>query len=63
MTIGSTKVLSMTAAIVRGVKKGDSHLVTNDESSAMWDKLAKDVLRTKVANPGAAIDIPNDPPA
>lgn len=62
MTIGSTKVLSMTAAITRGVKKGDSHLVTDDESSAMWDKLVTSVAATKTANPGAAIDIPNDPP-
>ena len=61
MTIGSTKMLSMTAAIVRGVKKTDSHLVTDAESSALWDKLDADVKATKVKHPGAAIDIPNDP--
>lgn len=63
MTIGSTKILSMNAAIVRGVKKSESHLVTDDESSAMWDKLATSIAATKQANPGAVIDIPNDPPA
>lgn len=63
MTIGSTKLLSMNAAIVRGVKKADSHLVTDDESSAMWDKLETSIAATKKAHPGAIIDIPNDPPA
>lgn len=63
MTVSSTKILSMTAAILRGVKKSSSHLVNNAEDSAMWDKLETDVAATKAAHPGSVIDLPNDPPA
>lgn len=63
MTIGSTKLLSMAAAIGNGITKADSHLVTDAESSALWDKLAADLEATKAKHPGATIDLPNDPPA
>lgn len=61
MSIGSTKILSMNAAIARGAKKADSHLVTDDETSAMWDKLEAEHKKLLAAHPGKFIDIPNDP--
>lgn len=63
MTIGSTQMLSMAAAIGIGIKKTDSHLVTDAESSALWDKLAADLEATKAKHPGATIELPSDPPA
>ena len=51
----------MAAAIGRGARKQDSHLVTNDEESRMWDDIAADHARILREHPGARIDIPNDP--
>lgn len=61
MTIGSTKLLSMYAAIVRGVRKADSHLVTDEESSSKWDELEASNAELKAKHPGAEFAVPNDP--
>lgn len=61
MSIGSKKLLSMDAQIVRGVQKAESHLVTDDESSAKWDELAAEHESLKSKHPGIGFAIPNDP--
>jgi hypothetical protein len=58
----SKKLLSMAAAIANGTRKENSHLVTDAADSAMWDKLAADLARTKALHgPKAEIEIPFDP--
>lgn len=61
MTVGSTKTLSMAAQIGCGVRKEDSHLVTDAETSALWDKLAAEHAQLKRDHPGQEIYVPNDP--
>lgn len=61
MTVGSKKLLSMLAQIGRGVRKTDSHLVTDEETSRAWDDLAKSRDKTLTRHPGVGIDIPHDP--
>lgn len=58
---GSKKMLSMVAQITRGVKKSDSHLVTDAKSSREWDELAADHADLMAKHPGARVEIPNDP--
>jgi hypothetical protein len=58
---GSKKILSMVAQIARGVRKSDSHLVTNAETSREWDQLATSHDNLMTEHPGAEIEIPNDP--
>lgn len=59
MTLGSRKLFSMVAQIGRGVRKSDSHLVTDDESSRTWDKIAGEVEQIKQS--GQGVEIPHDP--
>lgn len=61
MTVETSKVSSIAAAIGRGVKKQDSHLVTDDETSQLWDKIEADHKKILRENPHARIEIPNDP--
>lgn len=61
MTIGSKQHSSMLAAIARGVKKADSHLVTDAETSKAWDELAAEHKDLMAKHPGAHLEIPNDP--
>lgn len=58
---GSKKILSMVAQITRGVKKADSHLVTDAETSREWDELAASHETLMAKHPGARVEIPNDP--
>lgn len=58
---GSKKILSMVAQIARGVKKSDSHLVTDAETSREWDQLATSHKDLMAKHPGAEVEIPNDP--
>lgn len=59
MTIDSRKLFSMTAQIGRGVQKSESHLVTDEESSRAWDKIAGEVEQIKAS--GHGVEIPHDP--
>jgi hypothetical protein len=52
---------SMLAQIARGVKKSDSHLVTDAESSRDWDAVAADHKKLMDKNPRGHLEIPNDP--
>ena len=61
MTIGTRKLASMQAQIGNGIRKQDSHLVTDTESSAAWDRLAAQLANIKRSNPSAVIDVVNDP--
>ncbi len=61
MSSGSKKLLSMDAQIARGVRKSDSHLVTDTETSRKWDELASEHEALKAAYPGIGFAIPNDP--
>lgn len=61
MTIGTKKLSSMLAQIARGVKKSDSHLVTDPESSTAWDSLAEDHKKLMDKHPKGHLKIPNDP--
>lgn len=61
MTVGIKKLSSMLAQIARGVKKADSHLVTDAESSREWDSLAADHKELMTKNPRGHLEIPNDP--
>ncbi len=61
MTIGSRKLLSMDAQIARGVRKSDSHLVTDAETSRKWDELVAGHDAMKVQHPDVGFAIPNDP--
>lgn len=57
---GSTKLLSMIAAIARGETKANSHLVENAADGKQWDKLAADHARLLKDHPGAFVEIPNE---
>lgn len=59
MTIESRKLFSMAAQIGRGMRKSDSHLVTDAESSETWDKIAAEHAAGKKA--GLGMEIPFDP--
>lgn len=59
--IGTKKLSSMLAQIARGVKKTDSHLVTDDETSRAWDELAADHKKLMTRHPRGRLEIPNDP--
>lgn len=59
MAVDSRKLFSMTAQIGRGVRKSESHLVTDAESSKAWDEVAGDVARIKAS--GQGVEIPHDP--
>jgi len=61
MSIGSKKLLSMDAQIALGVRKSDSHLVTDTETSRKWDELAASHEAMKARYPGIGFAIPNDP--
>lgn len=60
MTVESKKMLSMVAAIGNGIKKKNSHLVSDAEESKLWDRLEIDIAETKKRHPGAVIDVPSD---
>lgn len=59
--IGTKKLSSMLAQIARGVKKADSHLVTDAETSRRWDELAAEHKELMAKNPRGRLEIPNDP--
>lgn len=59
MTMESRKLFSMAAQVARGMRKSDSHLVTDAESSKTWDEIAASQEETKKA--GYGIEIPHDP--
>ncbi len=61
MSIGSKTLLSMDAAVVRGVRKSDSHLVTDAETSRKWDELVAEHEALKAEHPGVGFAIPNAP--
>lgn len=59
--IGTKLHASMLAAIARGVKKSETHLVTDAESSQAWDQLAAEHRALMAKNPRGHLEIPNDP--
>lgn len=61
MTIGSKTILSMVAQITRGTQKADSHLVTDEETSREWDRLAASHKKLMKEFPAGHVEIPNDP--
>lgn len=58
----SDDLASMYAQIVRGVAKEDSRFVTDDESSALWETIAREVVTAKAENPEVVFDIPSELP-
>jgi hypothetical protein len=55
-------VASMYAQIVNGLDKENSQHVTDEESSAMWDKIAAEVTEMRAENPNIQFSIPNEMP-
>lgn len=55
------ELASMAAAIARGTPKSETHLVTDDESSAAWDRLEAEHRQLLRQNPNARVEIPSDP--
>lgn len=60
MTIESRTLFSIQAAILNGIRKEDSHLVTDAESSRAWDKLAAEIAQLRRDHPDKVIAVPND---
>lgn len=56
----SDELASMYAQILNGVAKKDSHYVTDDESSRLWDKISAEVADLKKKNPKAEFAIPHE---
>lgn len=62
LVMDSGELASMYAQIVRGMAKEDSRFVTDEESSALWDKIAASVEEATRTIPNVQFWIPNEMP-
>jgi hypothetical protein len=58
----SQALASMYAQIVNGVPKEQSKYVTDDESTALWESITREVEQAREADPNVVFSIPNEMP-